>query len=192
VISIESRPTSATFGFQTRASSANSIISRPISEPPKQPTCFQLAPPISKRAKRKWPSSIDRSIAQVQRGYEILNRSSSEIELYTQFCAHWNRYKEIAGQIVARSLADRKPDAVQAYMTSSRAAYDAASDTLGQLTDFNVSNAREASERADLAYQQARLLIATAMSVAGRIFVCQALAFCAVAEFCHLHAAARH
>jgi two-component system, OmpR family, sensor kinase len=122
-------------------------------------------------ASEKEMAELDRSIAQAQRGYESLDHSSPETELYAQFRDQWDRYRQIAGRIVTRSPADRKPDAVQAYMTSSRAAYDAASDTLGQLTDFNVSNAREASERADLAYQQARLLIGSAMSVAGLMMI---------------------
>jgi two-component system, OmpR family, sensor kinase len=72
---------------------------------------------------------------------------------------------------VARSPANRKPDAVQAYMTSSHAAYDAASDALGQLTARNASNALEASERENLAYRQARWLIGAAMAAAGLMMI---------------------
>jgi len=113
---------------------------------------------------------LDRSIAQAQRGYENLDHSASESELYARFRGLWSRYREIAGRIVARSPEDRKPDAVQAY-TSSRTAYDAASDALALLTQRNVSDAREASERADLAYLRARSLVESAMAVAGLMMI---------------------
>ncbi len=122
-------------------------------------------------ASEKEMAELDQAIAEAQRGYESLDHSAPETELYARFGDRWNRYRAIAGRIVARSPADRKPDAVQAYMTSSRAAYDAASDTLGRLTEFNVSNAREASKRADLAYQQVCWLIGAAMSVAGLMMI---------------------
>jgi two-component system OmpR family sensor kinase len=122
-------------------------------------------------ASEKEMTELDQAITQAERGYESLGHSSPETELYAQFRDQWSRYREMANRIVARSPADRKPDAVQAYMTISRAAYDAASDTLGRLTEFNVSNARAASERADLAYQQARWLIAAAMLVAGLMMI---------------------
>jgi two-component system OmpR family sensor kinase len=56
-------------------------------------------------------------------------------------------------------------------MTSSRSAYDAASDTLGDLTDLNVAYAQRASGRADLAYRAARLLTAVAVGLAGLLVV---------------------
>ncbi len=114
---------------------------------------------------------LDQSIAQAQRGYERLNHSALEIELYARFQDRWSRYRTIADRIVARSPADRKSDAVQVYMTSSHEAYDAASDTLEQLTARNVSNALEASERANLAYRQARWLIGAAMVAAGLMMI---------------------
>ena len=112
-------------------------------------------------------AELDQLVAQAQRGYESLGHSPEETKLYALFCGQWTSYKEIAGRVVARSALDRKPGAVEAYMTSSRAAYNTESDTLGRLTEFIASSAREASVRADLAFQQARLLIAAAMTVAG-------------------------
>ncbi len=122
-------------------------------------------------ASKKEIAELDRSIAQAQRGYEHLRHSDAETELYARFCDQWNRYRAIAGGIVARGVEDRKSDAVQAYMTSSRLAYDAASDTLAQLTERNVSNAREASEQANMAYRQARWLIGAAMAIAGLMMI---------------------
>lgn len=122
-------------------------------------------------ASEKEIAALDRTIAQAQRGYERLDHSAAETELYARFRDRWNRYRAIAGGIVARSPADRKPDAVEVYMTSSRAAYDAASDALTQLTERNDANARAANDRADLAYRQARWLIAAAMAVAGLMVI---------------------
>jgi len=118
-------------------------------------------------ASEKDMAGLDRSIGQAQRGYERLEHSAAEAELYARFRERWSSYRDIASRIVARSPTERKPDAVQSYMTSSRTAYDFASDALAELTERNVSNAREASERADLAYRQARRLIEAAMAVAG-------------------------
>jgi two-component system OmpR family sensor kinase len=122
-------------------------------------------------ANEKELAGLDRSIAQAQRSYEHLYHSAVETELYARFRYRWSRYREIVDQIVARSPADRKPDGVQAYMTSSHAAYDAASDALGELTARNVSNALEAGERAHLAYRQARWLIGAAMAAAGLMMI---------------------
>jgi len=118
-------------------------------------------------ASEKEMTELDQSIVQAQRGYERLHHSATETELYAQFCDRWNRYRAIAGGIVTHSTADRKPSAVRTYMTSSRAAYDAANDVLQQLTERNVSNARAASERADFAFRRARSFIGAAMAVAG-------------------------
>jgi two-component system OmpR family sensor kinase len=57
------------------------------------------------------------------------------------------------------------------YMTDSRSAYDAVSDTLGRLSDLNVANARAAAVRADVAYRQTRLLTAVAVGFAGLLVI---------------------
>ncbi|MGP0060988.1 MAG: ATP-binding protein [Beijerinckiaceae bacterium] len=118
-------------------------------------------------ASEKEMAELDQSIAQAQVGYERLHHSAAETKLYAEFRDRWNRYRAIAGETIARAPADRKSEAVRTYMTSSRAAYDAASDALAQLTERNVSNARAASDRADLAFRQARSLMGAAMAVAG-------------------------
>jgi two-component system, OmpR family, sensor kinase len=56
-------------------------------------------------------------------------------------------------------------------MTSSRSAYDAASDTLGELTSLNMAKAQRAAKRADSAYREARLLMAGAAGFAGLLVV---------------------
>jgi two-component system, OmpR family, sensor kinase len=122
-------------------------------------------------ANEKKMAELDRSIAQAQRGYESVDHSAQETELYRQFRDQWHLYRKIADEIVARSFSDKKPGAVQAYMTSSQAAYDAAEKTLMGLTENNVSAALKASERSQLAYGQARWLIGAAMAAAGVLMV---------------------
>ena len=63
-------------------------------------------------ANEKELNGLDQSIAEAERGYERLNHSTLETELYARFHDRWNHYREIANRIVARSPADRKPDVV--------------------------------------------------------------------------------
>jgi signal transduction histidine kinase len=73
--------------------------------------------------------------------------------------------------MIALSRANRKAEAVAIYTSSSRAAYNAASDTLGLLTDRAVAKAQEASGRLERAYRQALWLIGLAMAIAGVMVV---------------------
>jgi len=110
---------------------------------------------------------LDRSIAQAQSSYEKIPHELPESDLYADFKAKWTQYRSIVERVVALSPTDRKAEAVGTYMTTSRAAYDAASDALGRLTDRNVAEARAASDREDAAYREARWLIEVAMVLAG-------------------------
>ena len=83
---------------------------------------------------------LDREIAAAQRAYRQISHDPTETQLYGRFAARWSEYR----QVVERSA------------SSSKAAYDAASEALGTLTERNIASAREASERTDLAYAQAR------------------------------------
>ena len=69
------------------------------------------------------------------------------------------------------SRTNRKAEALAIYGGASRAAYDAASDTLGQLTDQAVANAQAASDRLGVAYRQAFWLIVLGMVIAGVMVV---------------------
>src|SRR5260370_23792047 len=71
----------------------------------------------------------------------------------------------------AMGRSDRKAEAIAIYMSGSRSAYNAASDTLGLLTDRAVANAQEASARLAVAYRQALWLVALAMAIAGVMVV---------------------
>jgi two-component system OmpR family sensor kinase len=64
---------------------------------------------------------------------------------------------------------NRKDEALQIYGGSSRNAYNAASDTLGQLTDQAVASAQTASNRLAVAYRQAYWLILFAIVIAAAL-----------------------
>jgi two-component system, OmpR family, sensor kinase len=112
-------------------------------------------------------AELDRLIAEAETGYERLHHSAVETALFHKFRDLWRDYKAVAASVIVHEHSARRPDAVQIYLTQSRVAYNAASDALAQITERNVANAREASERSDLAYRHARWLIGAAMAAAG-------------------------
>jgi signal transduction histidine kinase len=111
-------------------------------------------------------AGLDAQVKRAQSSYEALPHENSERQLYDEFAREWAAYKAIAAQVLARSHSGAKSDAIAMYMTTSRRAFDRASDTLGRLTDQTASRAREASERAAGTYLQDRRLIVAAMIVA--------------------------
>src|SRR3984893_15417746 len=94
---------------------------------------------------------LDREIAAAQLAYRQIPHDPTEAELYGRFAARWREYRQIGER------------ATQA----SKAAYDAASEALGTLTERNIASAREASERSDLAYAQARGRIGLTILLVG-------------------------
>jgi len=118
-------------------------------------------------ATEKEMEELDLFISEAQRGYERIRNDADEARLYEQFKARWSDYRGIVNQVVHLLPTDRRDEAVTLYSTKSQSAYDAASDLLGALTDHNVNAARQASDRADSAYRQARWLIAVALFVAA-------------------------
>jgi two-component system OmpR family sensor kinase len=97
-------------------------------------------------------ADLDRGIAAAQQAYRDIRHDAAEDDLYRRFEAQWMEYR----QSVVRGRAQ-----------ASKSAYDDASKTLGMLTDRNVASARDASERSDLVYSQARGRIALAIILAG-------------------------
>jgi len=114
---------------------------------------------------------LDRAISQAQASYEHIRHDDDERALYMQFRERWNDYRKVVNQMLELSRSGRKVEAVAAYTTTSHAAYNAASDALGQLTKHAVDNAQEAAGRVAVAYQEARLLIGIAMMFAGVLVV---------------------
>jgi signal transduction histidine kinase len=116
-------------------------------------------------------AELDRSIAEAERNFERIRRDAAENDLYAVFKQHWNEYRTLVNQITALSRTNRKADAQALYGGASRAAYEAASDTLGQLTDQAVAHAQTASERLGVAYRQAFWLIVLGIVIAGVMVV---------------------
>ena len=114
---------------------------------------------------------LDRAISQAQGSYEHIRHDGDEQLLYTAFRERWNDYRAGVNEMLEISRNGRKAEAISAYRTTSRAAYNAASDVLGQLTKHVVENAQEAAGRVAVAYQDARWLIGIAMVFAGVLVV---------------------
>jgi two-component system, OmpR family, sensor kinase len=122
-------------------------------------------------ATEKQMADLDRSIAEAERGFERIRHDAAETELYRRFKAHWTDYRKIVNQMLVLSRTNRKAEAQAMYSSTSRSAYDAASDALGQLTDQAVANAQVASDRLGVAYRQAFWLIVLGIVIAGIMVV---------------------
>ena len=121
-------------------------------------------------------AALDRAVAEAEGSYETIRHDDAENALYARFKAQWRDYRREVDRVLALSHADRGADAVTTYMTVSRAAYNQASDTLGQLTDRNVADAQTASSRTASVYRESIKLIGIALAVAG-IMVAAALVY---------------
>jgi len=102
-------------------------------------------------------ADLDRGIAAAQYAYRLIRHDPAEDALYRRFEAQWSEYRRMVARRQALS-----PEAAE-----SKSAYDAASQTLGILTDRNVASARNASERSDFVYAQARSRTALTIVLAG-------------------------
>jgi two-component system, OmpR family, sensor kinase len=114
---------------------------------------------------------LDHAISQTQASFEAIGHDPDERTYYTVFRERWNDYRRIVNQILQLLRSDRRAEALGIYMTTSHAAYNAASDALGELTKHAVDKAEEASNRVAIAYRQAMWLIAVAMAFAGVLVV---------------------
>jgi two-component system, OmpR family, sensor kinase len=122
-------------------------------------------------ATEKQMTELDRAIAGAERNFERIRHDAAEAELYDQFKTRWNAYRSIVNQMLVLSRSGRRDDALQIYGNSSRLAYNAASDTLGQLTDQAVASAQVASDRLSLDYRHAYWLILLAIVIAALLVV---------------------
>ena len=111
--------------------------------------------------------TLQRAIDKAWENYERLPHEGEEIRLWKQFTQYWGRYRQVAGEVVSLSAHLRNVEAVALYEKESRTAYDAASDALGLLTEYTVTGARAASNRADQVYRHACVLIFCAVLLAG-------------------------
>jgi signal transduction histidine kinase len=112
-------------------------------------------------------TDLDRGIAAAQLAYRQIHHDASEVELYSRFETKWRDYRSIVARAQALPMGTAGDAARLLQEQTSKAAYGAASDLLGMLTDRNVVSAREASEGSDRAYSRARSRIAMTILLAG-------------------------
>src|SRR3984885_7414351 len=127
--------------------------------------------PAEAAATEQQMGELDRTIAASEREFEGIRHDAPENRLYAQFTTHWTGYRAIVNQMLVLARGDRKAEALAIYGSSSRAAYNAASDTLGQLTDQAVASAQTASDRLAVAYRHALWLILLAIVIAAVLVV---------------------
>jgi signal transduction histidine kinase len=127
--------------------------------------------PSEAAATEKQMTDLDRTIADSEREFEQIRHDAAEDTLYAQFKTHWNAYRSIVNRMLVLSRGNRKNEALQIYASSSRTAYNAASDTLGELTDQAVASAGRASDRLAAAYRHALWLILLAIAIAAVLVV---------------------
>jgi two-component system, OmpR family, sensor kinase len=129
------------------------------------------ASPDEMAASQQELDTLNQAIAQAWRRYEKLPHDAAESSLWKQFGQQWARYREVADRVVALSARMRKAEGVALYRGESRQTYDPASDTLDLLTARTVGSARDASNRAEHIFRQARVLIFVAIVLASVLSV---------------------
>ncbi|HEV7447066.1 MAG TPA: HAMP domain-containing sensor histidine kinase [Steroidobacteraceae bacterium] len=112
-------------------------------------------------------AALDRGISAAQRAYRQIRHDAAEDELYTRFAESWSKYRSNVARAESLPSPAMEGGVTSLPEKSSKSAYDTASDALAMLTDRNVGSAREASERSDLVYSQARRRIALTILLAG-------------------------
>ena len=127
--------------------------------------------PASTAATEKEMTDLDRTIGAAEASFEHIRHDAAVENLYRSFKQRWTGYRAIVNDMLELSRNGRKADALTIYNGSSRVAYNAASDTLGQLTDRAVADAQIASDRLGVAYRQAVWLILLVMFIAGVMVV---------------------
>src|ERR1700680_3872289 len=89
---------------------------------------------------------LDRAISQTQARFERIRHAPAErayYTIYTTFQERWRDYRSVVNRMLELSRSGRKAEAVGIYRTTSHAAYNAASDALGELTKHAVDRAEE-------------------------------------------------
>jgi two-component system, OmpR family, sensor kinase len=118
-------------------------------------------------ATEKEMEELDRGITVAQIAYRQIRHDPAELALYAQFAQKWNDYRGVVRDVQSLSPGSERAAAIGLYKTTSKKAYDSASNTLGLLTDRNVASARQASVSEELAYVRARRLIVLTVIFAG-------------------------
>src|ERR1017187_3128631 len=135
---------------------------------PAAETAMLRANSVSERATTEQQmTDLDRGIGAAQLAYRQIRHDATENDLYRRFESRWSEYRSIAAR--SRSVPSGAAGAAAAYdiENEAKSAYAAASDLLGTLTERNLAGAREASERSDLVYAQARKRIVLTIFLAA-------------------------
>jgi len=106
-------------------------------------------------------AELERGISAAELNYRRVPQDLVKEKLYDRFADDWSAYRQIAARVRELLRGGERASAVEMYNTGSKAAYDAASDTLDQLTAAIIASAREASAREELTYLRGRWLILT-------------------------------
>jgi two-component system, OmpR family, sensor kinase len=122
-------------------------------------------------ATEKEMADLDRAITVAERDFEHIRHDAAENDLYDRFKTYWTAYRAIVNHMLMLARTGRRDEALQVYGNSSRVAYNAASDTLDQLTDQAVANAQVASDRLAVDYRHAFWLILLAIVIAAILVV---------------------
>jgi signal transduction histidine kinase len=112
-------------------------------------------------------AALDGGIAAAQRAYRTIAHDAAETELSRCFDARWNEYRRLVAAMADAPPHETRGWAYARLQAQSKTAYEAASAILGRLTDGNVTSAREASERSERAYYEARSRITLTVLLAG-------------------------
>ena len=135
---------------------------------PAAETAMLRANSVSERATTEQQmTDLDRGIGAAQLAYRQIRHDATENDLYRRFESRWSEYRRIVAR--SRSVPSGAAGAAAVYEIENQAhsAYAAASDLLGTLTERNLAGAREASERSDLVYAQARKRIVLTIFLAA-------------------------
>jgi signal transduction histidine kinase len=131
--------------------------------PPVAATLLRAVGESERTSALKQMAALDRGIAAAQFAYRQIRHDATEDDIYRRFATKWGEYRAI----LAQAHAPAAGEATALQEQASKAAYGAASDLLGMLTDRNVASARDASEDSDRAYSRARERIGLMMLLAG-------------------------
>jgi signal transduction histidine kinase len=112
-------------------------------------------------------ATLDGRIDRAWRNYRAVEHEPREGAAEDLFRQRWIAYRSGVDRVLAAVNAGHRDTARAFYLGPSHHAYDAASDTLGRLTDLNVENAAVAARRADVVFYQTRFLNLAAMMFAG-------------------------
>ena len=120
-------------------------------------------------------NALEQQIDASRLSYEKIPHDIADTKLYNSFVRQWIVYLGYSKTVLQLSKTTEKVKAIEIYKSTSRDAFNNTSDTLNKLTSHNISSANMASNLVTSTYQQARLLIITAIIFAATVIVAAVL-----------------